>query len=172
MKKMNTFLRICILVMFVAVVFSGCKKNEDPYAAYTPAREATLISEWLAQMAKDKKEVKTTATGINYVVAKEGTGDLVSTGKTLVVKYTRTYTNGSVFDSSAFYGDGTYTYIHKDTDLTKRMIQGWEEGIEVMRKGGIATFLFPSSKAYGSTGAGPIPPNSPLLFVIEVVDIK
>jgi len=165
---MNTFLRICILVMFVAVVFSGCKKNEDPYAAYTPAREATLISEWLAQMAKDKKEVKTTTTGINYIMTKEGTGNLVTAGKTLVVKYTGMYTDGTVFDSSALRGDGTFTYIHK----TVRLIQGWEEGIEVMRKGGIATFLFPSSKAYGSTGAGPIPPNSPLLFVIEVVDIK
>jgi len=62
------------------------------------------------------------------------------------------------------------TYIHK----TNRMIQGWEEGIEILSKGGSATFLIPSNKGYGPLGSEDrtIPPYTPLIFIIEVVNIK
>jgi len=54
------------------------------------------------------------------------------------------------------------------------MIQGWEEGIEILSKGGSATFLIPSNKGYGPLGSEDrtIPPYTPLIFIIEVVNIK
>jgi FKBP-type peptidyl-prolyl cis-trans isomerase len=78
------------------------------------------------------------------------------------------FLDGQVFDASAYHGDGTYTYKHK----TDPLILGWEEGIEVLNKGASAAFLIPSAKAYGVRGQGSIPPNTPLIFIIEVVDIK
>jgi len=73
--------------------------------------------------------------------------------------------DGTIFDSS-----DDYTYVHKSS--SQRMIAGWEEGIELLNKGAKATFLFPSSLAYGQYGYYSIPGYSPLFFVIEVVDIK
>ena len=94
----------------------------------------------------------------------------VKTGDTVKVIYTGKFTDGTVFDSSIGQRDGTYTYVQEGANT--RMIQGWEEGIKVLNKGASATFLIPSAKAYGSSGYSTIPPNSPLIFVIEVVDIK
>jgi FKBP-type peptidyl-prolyl cis-trans isomerase len=90
------------------------------------------------------------------------------------VKYTGKLLNGEIFDASAWHSeDAKYEYLHKaPTDATKTMIQGWEEGIEVLRKGGSGTFLIPSNKAYGSSGKGSILPYTPLIFVIEVVNIR
>jgi len=168
MKKLNALLKVGVLVLFSALIISGCNKNEDPYAEYTPEREATLIKDWLAQMVTNKKDIDTTSTGIFYIVEKEGTGETVKSGNTVKVKYTGMFLDGTIFDASAYHGDGTMTYVHK----TDPLIKGWEEGIEVMRKGGIAAFLVPSAKGYGTVGAGSIPPNTPLIFIIEVIEIN
>ena len=168
MKKLNALLKVGVLVLFSALIISGCNKNEDPYAEYTPEREATLIKDWLAQMVTNKKDIDTTSTGIFYIVEKEGTGETVKSGNTVKVKYTGMFLDGTIFDASAYHGDGTMTYVHK----TDPLIKGWEEGIEVMSKGGIAAFLVPSAKGYGINGAGSIPPNTPLIFIIEVIEIN
>jgi len=184
---MNSFGRVCVVVLFAMVVISGCKKDEDPYAylnteiesyvveskvnssiLYTSNGEKALIDEWLAAMTTNNQVISKTTSGINYIVEKVGTGETVKSGKEVTVKYIGFFTTGEIFDASAYHGDGTFTYTHKTDDL----ISGWEEGIEVLQKGGRAAFLIPSAKGYGTSGSSSIPPYSPLIFVIEVVDIK
>ncbi len=170
MKKLTNILKIGVIILFAGIMASCNKEAEDPYAAYTPEREAGLIKDWLAAMVTKGNDIDTTVTGLFYIAdkTKVGTGPTVVVGNTVTVKYTGMYLDGQVFDASAYHGDGTYTYIHK----TDALIQGWEEGIEVLNKGASAAFLIPSAKAYGTSGQGPIPPNTPLIFVIEVIDIK
>jgi len=170
MKKLITLLSVSVLVLFSIAFISGCKKAEDPYAGYTLEREQTMIQEWLASMVTKNKDIDTTATGLYYILETEGTGVTVKAGNTVKVKYIGMFLDGSVFDASSYYGDGTMTYIHKDSNT--RMIQGWEEGIEIMNKGAKAAFLIPSAKGYGPTGNNTIPRNTPLIFIIEVVEIK
>ena len=170
MKKWNKIFNFCLCAMFVSVLATSCLKSTDPYASYTPAREAGLIKTWLDAEVAAKKNIDTTATDIYYIRDKVGTGAMVKTGDTVRVIYTGKYTDGTVFDTSVGRNDGTFTYVQKAT--SSRMIQGWEEGIQVLNKGASATFLIPSAKAYGSTGYSSIPPNTPLIFVIEVVSIK
>jgi FKBP-type peptidyl-prolyl cis-trans isomerase len=170
MKKLFTLFTVSFLVLFSIAFIQGCKKTEDPYAGYTLEREQTMIKDWLATMVTNKKDIDTTSTGLYYIVETKGTGATVKAGNTVKVKYIGMYLDGSVFDASSYYGDGTITYIHKDANT--RMIQGWEEGIEVMNKGAKAAFLIPSAKGYGPTGNNSIPKNTPLIFIIEVVDIK
>lgn len=170
MKKLVKLLKVSVLVLFSIVVAVGCKKAEDPYAGYTLEREQTMITEWLAQMVTNKKDIDTTSTALYYIVEAEGTGATVKAGNTVKVKYVGMFLDGSVFDASSYHGDGTMTYIHKDSNT--RMIQGWEEGIEIMNKGAKIAFLIPSAKGYGSTGNNTIPKNTPLIFIIEVVEIK
>ena len=152
---------------------ASCNKKEDPYASYTPAREAGLIKDWLAKVKLEKLHLDSTTTGIYYIsdTTKVGSGPTVKTGNTVTVKYICAGTDGTVFDASSLHNTaGTMTYVYK----TQPLIQGWEEGIEVLNKGSRATFLIPSAKGYGPYGSedGAIPPNTPLIFTIEVVDIK
>lgn len=167
MKKLNSILKLCVFVLFLVATVSSCKKAEDPYASYTAENEAALIKAWIAKMKTDKIAYDSTATKIYYIIdaTKVGTGPNVTTGNTVTVKYTGAFMDGSVFDSSE-----SFTYTHKSS--SQRMISGWEEGIELLNKGSRATFLIPSSLAYGPNGYSTIPPYSPLFFVIEVVDIK
>ncbi|HZL08818.1 MAG TPA: FKBP-type peptidyl-prolyl cis-trans isomerase [Prolixibacteraceae bacterium] len=185
MNKMNSFLKTSALVMFAVVIISGCTKKSDPYADYTPAREAGLISDWLTAMVDKNNDIDTTSTGLYYIVDRVGSGAKVTVGDTVTVKYIGMFMDGSVFDASAYHAsstntviphfsaDSTYTYIHQSPNsATLSMIKGWEEGIEVMNKGERAAFLLPSAKAYGAYGSDIIPPYTPLIFSIEVVDIK
>jgi FKBP-type peptidyl-prolyl cis-trans isomerase FkpA len=154
-------------------VVASCKKEtEDTTPKYSAEIEAELIKDWLEYVAGNGNDVDTTSTGLFYIVENEGTGPTVLTGDSLTVKYVGFFMDGVIFDNSLDFGDGTYSYIHKDTDPKKRMISGWEDGVEVMRKGSKAVFLIPSEKAYGVNGYGRIPPYTPLLFQIEIVDIK
>jgi len=185
MKKMNSILKTTMVILFVSVTLSSCLKSKDPYESYTPEREAGLISEWLSAMVSKGNDIDTTSTGLYYIVTKTGSGATVKSGDTVTVKYTGMFVDGSVFDASAYHttdtgttipyfsADSTFTYIHQSPDSeTLSMIKGWEEGIEVMNKGEEAAFMVPSAKAYGSSGYASIPPYTPLIFVIKVVDIK
>ncbi len=177
MKKFITFFKVMAFILFAALAISGCGKSStvDQNTIYTPEREATLIKNWLDSVVANKIIMDTTSTGLIYIKGKIGTGPTVKAEDVVTVKYSGKFLNGKVFDASAYYNEaGTLTYIHKAPTASDRsMIQGWEEGIEVLNKGASAAFLIPSYKAYGSTGSSPtIPPYSPLVFVIEVVSIK
>ncbi len=167
MKRINLSVKFLVFVLFLAGVFSSCLKSDDTSSTNTAATEAALISSWKAKMKSEKIAYDSTASKIFYVIdkTKVGSGPKVTAGNTVTVKYTGTFMDATIFDSS-----DSFTFVHKAA--TSRMIEGWEEGIELLNKGAKATFLFPSSLAYGPYGYSSIPPYSPLFFVIEVVDIK
>lgn len=175
MRKANFVLRISVILFLFAAVMTSClKEPEDPYASYTPQREATMITTWRAQMKKnnvklDSFMVDNTKIYYRLDTTKVGTGPTVKTGDKVTVSYTGKFLDGTTFDAST-----SYSYTHKDTDPQKRMIEGWEASIEHLNKGASALFMIPSALAYGPTGSygGVIPPNTPLIFVIGVLDIK
>ncbi len=162
MKDLKVLLRFCAVMLFALVFISGCQKVGETYSI---EKEAIQIKAWMQTMIDKKFNIDTTSTGLFYIVNKVGTGRKVVAGDTVTVQYSGMFLDGTVFDASS-----SFTYIHKATG--QRMIQGWEEGIEVMNKGENAVFLIPSEKGYGSYGYGYVPPYTPLLYVIEMVDIK
>jgi FKBP-type peptidyl-prolyl cis-trans isomerase len=183
---MNSFVKTCAIVFFIMAFITGCKKDKDSYEylkaeiqkyvvdskvsrsiLYTSQGEKALIEEWLAAMTANKEVINKTSTGINYIVEKAGTGETVKSGQTVEVKYIGFFTTGEIFDASDYNG-GTIPYVHN----VDHFIKGWTESVDVLREGGRAVFLIPSAKAYGTAGSSTIPPYSPLIFVIEVVDIK
>lgn len=168
MKSLITNLKIVVLILFFAGIVTSCMdSNDDSTSSNTAETEAALIAKWKAQMKSKNIAYDSTATKIYYVIdkTKVGSGANVAPGNTVTVKYTGTYMDGTIFDSS-----DSFTYVQKAS--TSRMIAGWEEAIELLNKGSKATFLIPSALAYGPYGYYTIPPYSPLFFVIEVVDIK
>ncbi len=100
---------------------------------------------------------------------KIGTGSAeVKSGDTVVMHYTGTLENGTKFDSSYDRNQPFETKIG-----VGQVIKGWDQGIPGMKVGGKRRLIIPSDLGYGSRGAGPkIPPNSTLIFDVELLEIK
>ncbi len=113
-----------------------------------------------------------TASGLYYVIEKEGTGSNVAQGQTAMVMYTGKTLDGKSFDSNI-----DPQFQHTDplpvAIGTHSVIPGWEEGIQLLKKGTKAKLFIPSPLAYGPQSPGPgIPANSVLMFDVEVKDVK
>lgn len=109
----------------------------------------------------------TTQSGLKYIDEVVGTGEKPRLGKTVIVQYTGTLTDGTKFDSSL---DRNQPYEFRIG--TGSVIRGWDEGILSMHVGGKRRLIVPPDLGYGSQGKGKIPPNATLLFEIELVGIK
>lgn len=97
----------------------------------------------------------------------EGTGPAVKTGDTIRIHYKGTLTNGTKFDSSYDRNEPFETQIGVGT-----VIKGWDLGVIGMKVGGKRKLTIPPSLGYGDQSAGTIPPNSTLIFEVELVEIK
>ena len=117
--------------------------------------------------ANGKKEgVTTTASGLQYKVIQPGTGPQPSATDTVNVHYKGTFLDGKTFDSSYDRGQPISFPLNG-------VIAGWTEGVQLMPVGATYEFYIPSNLAYGERGAGGvIPPNSTLIFVVELLEIK
>ena len=95
-----------------------------------------------------------------------GTGAEAEAGKTLTVKYVGvTYLDGKEFDAS--WGKGDFTFLLGGGEV----IEGWDKGFVGMKEGGRRELVIPPELGYGTRGAGPIPPNAPLVFVVDLVKV-
>jgi len=95
-----------------------------------------------------------------------GTGATAAAGDTVTVHYVGTFTNGTAFDSSYSRNQPFVFRVGAG-----QVIAGWDQGVPGMKVGGKRRLTIPPSLAYGSTGAGPIPPNSTLVFEIDLLSI-
>jgi len=115
----------------------------------------------------DSTLFKTTASGLKYAIIKEGEGELVKKEKQATVHYSGFLLDGTKFDSSV-ERDEPFTFVAG----VGQVIPGWDEGVQLMKKGSKAKFIVPSNLAYGDRDLGKIPPNSTLIFDVEVLDVK
>jgi FKBP-type peptidyl-prolyl cis-trans isomerase len=120
--------------------------------------------EFLAANAT-KEGVKTTASGLQYKITKEGTGKTPVATDTVRVHYKGTLLNGKQFDSSYDRGEPAEFPLNG-------VIPGWTEGLQLIKEGGKATLWIPSDLAYGPNGNQGIPPSSTLIFEVELLEVK
>jgi peptidylprolyl isomerase len=126
-------------------------------------KEATVAKMWDV----DSTLFKTTKSGLKYAIIKVGEGELVGKEKQATVHYSGFLLDGSKFDSS-IERDEPFTFVAG----VGQVIPGWDEGVQLMKKGSKARFIVPSNLAYGDRDLGKIPPNSTLIFDVEVLDVK
>ena len=124
-------------------------------------KDAKLIEKYLAD---NSLEAQKTPTGIHYIIEKAGEGDQPSSRDEVTVHYKGMLLNGKVFDSSYDLGEPS-------TFPLARVIKGWRQGIPLLKKGGKGKLIIPSALGYGPVPMGSkIPPNSVLVFEVELLD--
>lgn len=134
---------------------------KENYSAETAKAEQKL-SEYFKNNNITAKE---TASGLNYVIIKEGNGEKPSVGTLIKVHYTGKLLDGTVFDSSVNRNEPFQFVLG-----IGQVIPGWDEGLQLLSKGSKAVLYIPYYLAYGDRGAGTIPPFSTLIFEVELID--
>lgn len=153
----SKLLAISLLVMFT---ISACEKQETSYQKLQ--KEQELLNQYIID-SNITTEPK--ASGLYYIETLAGTGEKVTFGRLITVKYIGKFLNGTVFDES-----GTDPFEFRAG--YGEVISGWDEGVMYMKDGGKATLIVPSSLAYGPYGQGSIPAYTTLLFDIEITNVQ
>ncbi len=158
-KNFLIFVVVCILALgaFAYFVFGLNQKPSDTVDTATNATAQTQPSEANQKIPSDLK----------IEDLKVGTGTAVKSGDTVVVNYVGTLPDGTKFDSSYDRNEPFTTQIG-----VGQVIKGWDLGIVGMKVGGKRKLTVPPSLGYGDRAAGSIPPNSTLIFEVELVAIK
>jgi FKBP-type peptidyl-prolyl cis-trans isomerase FklB len=133
-------------------------RRESEKAAKTMEQETTFLKE-----NKLKQGVITTESGLQYKIIREGIGLSPDDNDTIVVNYKGSLVDGKVFDSS-------YERNEPITITAGQVIQGWGEGLKLMKAGGKYELFIPQNLAYGAGGV--IPPFATLIFEMEIIEIK
>jgi FKBP-type peptidyl-prolyl cis-trans isomerase FklB len=128
-------------------------------------KNAKAGTQFLAEN-KQKSGIKTTASGLQYQVLQQGTGKTPTASSTVKVNYEGRLLDGTVFDSSIARQQPAEFQVN-------HVIQGWTEGLQLMKEGGKYRFFIPANLAYGEIGAGDaIEPNSTLIFDVDLLEVK
>ncbi len=157
-------------------VLAGCSNKQDTTTgtnssastSTTPAAAAsdpkTAGEAFLAANGKEPGVI-TTASGLQYKIIKSGTGESPKATDSVKVNYEGRLIDGTIFDSSIQRGEPA-------TFPVNRVIPGWTEALQLMKVGDKWQLFIPANLAYGEQSPTPtIPPNSPLIFEVELLDI-
>jgi len=180
-KNLVPLLIIIVVVAFgfLGIFFLSNQKVENSQVNLTPTiyplptkipatitpTNAIINQQKQASPGAKMGNLTTTTDGLQIEDLMVGTGQEVESGDTITVNYLGTLQNGTKFDSSYDRNQPFTTQIG-----VGQVIQGWDEGIVGMKVGGKRKLIIPSSLGYGSQPAGSIPPNSTLIFEVELLN--
>ncbi|HIF17474.1 MAG TPA: FKBP-type peptidyl-prolyl cis-trans isomerase [Cycloclasticus sp.] len=158
-------MKILLILIVIAAVFYMLQHFLNTKGKAGSADNIAAGEEFLAANAS-KDGVKTTSSGLQYLVLTQGTGiEHPSARDKVTVHYHGTLLNGTVFDSS----------VDRDEQITfglNQVIKGWTEGLQLMVVGEKTRFFIPSNLAYGNQSVGSIQGGSTLIFDVELFAIK
>jgi len=139
----------------------GTGETRSPKAVETRSSEEIFL-----EKNQSSPGTHTLPSGLQYRIIRRGNGKTPNLESTILVHYRGRLLNGAIFDT-------TYHAKSPRSFPLKNMIPGWIEGLQLMKEGGKREFFVPSKLAYGKRGAGNlIPPNSMLMFTIELVRVE
>jgi peptidylprolyl isomerase len=169
-------LRLAIAALALGLVLAACGSDAADTPVPTsaaqgtqPAASCTPAPAGGDSFTQSVAMTTTTADGLKYGDIVVGTGAAPNKGDNLTMQYTGWLTNGCVFDTSRQAGRSAFQFVIGATPAN--VIAGWEEGILTMHVGGKRRLVIPPALGYGASGQGPIPPNSTLIFDVELLAI-
>jgi len=148
---------LSILTLSLTLFAVSCHKSLSP--AEQLAEDVKKIEKYLSEKGLTAQK---TDSGLHYIITKQGTGSNPTLSSKVTVKYKGYYLDGKVFDQTS--GTSTATF-----NLTG-VIQGWQEGIPLLKKGGSGQFFVPSGLGYGPDDYSGIPGNSVLIFDVDLIN--
>lgn len=142
------------------------QQQEAEKAAQEQFGDVKIQGEKFMEENKSNPGVKVTASGLQYIVMKEGKGKQPTAESNVEVHYHGTTPDGTVFDSSVERGESI-------TFNASQVIPGWTEGLQLMKEGAKFKFFIPQDLAYGANPrpGGPIKPFMPLVFEVELIKV-
>jgi FKBP-type peptidyl-prolyl cis-trans isomerase len=153
-------------------------KKKAERAVVLLAEESKTIEAYLKEKGLNGTK---TASGLYYVIEREGTGETTTPNTTMYVDYAGYLLDGTLFDTSIpeiakanniFNEQRPYEPLPVNVGMGQ-VIPGWDEGLLLLKKGSKAKFIIPSPLGYGENGAGSsIPANSILVFDVEVKNVQ
>ncbi|MEL6123091.1 MAG: FKBP-type peptidyl-prolyl cis-trans isomerase [Bacteroidota bacterium] len=141
------------LLLIAAIAVTSCDSND-------PVSNLTNEEQILEYLQDNNITASKTDSGLYYVIDEPGSADRPSATSVVRVTYRGYMLNGDQFDGGTI-----------DISL-QQVIAGWTEGIQLFGRGGSGALYIPSDLAYGSRGAGSIPPFTPIAFDIELLDFQ
>lgn len=165
---MRTIVIFLLGFILIGIGNSCLKINETEKPTWE--EEQMNLKNYIDNLIAKGNDVDTTELGVYYVTLEEGTGLFPKTGDTLTLGYAGYFSDGYLFDASAWHNstDSTFTFVLGNLP----MIKGWDDGMKVINKNAKVQLIMSSDLAYGIAGGGIIPPYQSLVFVIIMKDIK
>lgn len=149
-------------IMAFGAILAGCASNSTPQTNFpSPTPSTNVLQE--QSMATNSSQVKELIVEDTTL----GTGAEAVDGTVVQVHYVGTLMNGTKFDSSRDRGEP-----FEFTLGSGMVIEGWDQGVKGMKVGGVRKLTIPPDLAYGSRDLGTIPPNSTLVFEVELLAIQ
>lgn len=149
-------------IMVFGAILAGCASNSTPQTNFpSPTPSTNVLQE--QSMATNSSQVKELIVEDTTL----GTGAEAVDGTVVQVHYVGTLMNGTKFDSSRDRGEP-----FEFTLGSGMVIEGWDQGVKGMKVGGVRKLTIPPDLAYGSRDLGTIPPNSTLVFEVELLAIQ
>lgn len=176
LNAVNVFLLLCGIAAERAVCQFGSMRLSRFFLtlvllvvpAVVRAQREKLPPADLEMVQKTWPNAKRTSTGLRYVVLSEGKGDLAKSGEVVNVLYTGWLLDGTKFDQSIDPAKPFSFRVGRH-----QVIEGWDQGLQLMRVGEKRLFIVPYELGYGSLGHRPaIPPCATLVFEVELLEIK
>lgn len=164
-KSVSRFLAaglvLLALVSLTACAAQPAEAPQEPAPAEQPAAETPAAPETPAPTVDPA-----TVTELKVEEIKAGDGAEAKSGDTVSVHYTGWLADGTKFESSLDSGQPIQFALGQG-----QVIPGWDQGVTGMKVGEKRRLIIPPDMAYGESGSGPIPPNSVLIFDVELVSI-
>ncbi|MGX1929429.1 peptidylprolyl isomerase [Flagellimonas sp. 2504JD4-2] len=167
--------------------FDAVQVMEDYFAEAEAAAAAfkKMKEDFVGELAKQKEEAEETASGLRIYSLAKGDGEQPKVGQKAFVNYAGWLPDGTLFDSNVEEvaakfnklnpgrrDQGGYQAFPMDYSPEARLIPGFKEGLLTMKVGDKVRLFIPSHLGYGPQGGGPIPPNSDLVFDLEITGIQ
>ncbi|MFZ9074261.1 MAG: peptidylprolyl isomerase [Flavobacteriaceae bacterium] len=166
-------------------IFEDYFENREAIAKEKEAKKAQLSEQNATKFEALKEQAQLTSSGLQYIITEKGTGKNVTSTNVAMVHYAVYFVDGTLLETSnettAINNDafnlqkqsaGMYEPIEARVGPEDRMIEGFKEGIRLLKEGDKATLFLPYTLAYGEGGTRGIPPKSDLIFEVEVISIK
>jgi len=150
------------LAVVLPIALAACGGATD--SAEVPTIETTTFA---PSLGVDLNAMTRTPTGLYYRDLATGPGAVVANGQLLQMRYAGYLANGTLFDQNVAPAN-PFTF----TLGAGQVISGWDQGVAGMRVGGRRQLVIPPALGYGANRVGPIPPNSILVFTVEVVSAQ